>query len=217
MFKWIISATMLASTTVAADSSDTYRFRPKDECIHLQGYFEFRRTLEDIVRTRDGKALNAMIAPDIMFEIGGLQGRENFSKHWKLAAGRSSPIWTELEKIIRLGCFAESDRGVMMPHMTALDPHWDSDRVSPKALVLGEYVHLRAGPGTNTASRGMLGWEFVQLSDEKVRTGWVAVKTRDGRSGYVLGSYLRSHLDYSVNVQRDQSGVWRIEAMTAGD
>ncbi len=132
-------ATVLCSS-VNADPSVGLRFRPKDECIHVKGYFEFRRSFEDLVRKRDGQALFAMIASDVVLEIGGLSGKENFAKKWNLAAGEASPIWSELDKIIRLGCFAESDRGLMMPHMTALDPHWSADRVSPKALVLGEYI-----------------------------------------------------------------------------
>lgn len=209
-------ATVLCSS-VNADPSVGLRFRPKDECIHVKGYFEFRRSFEDLVRKRDGQALFAMIASDVVLEIGGLSGKENFAKKWNLAAGEASPIWSELDKIIRLGCFAESDRGLMMPHMTALDPHWSADRVSPKALVLGEYIDLRAGPGANTASLGLLTWEFVQMNTERVGPGWVAIKTRGGKSGFVQGSYLRSHLDYSINFQKDSNGAWSIHAMTAGD
>lgn len=206
----------LVSPSASADPSDAAEFRPKDECIHVPGYLDMRHRFEDIVQTRDGKALSAMIVSDITYEIGGAQGKESFAQEWKLALGKASPIWPHLAKIIRLGCFAGSDREVMMPHMVNLDPHWNSDRISPKALVLGEHINLRTGPGTNTASKGLLSWEFVQMEDEVVGAGWIAVKTRDGKSGYVHSDFLRGYLDYRIGLVRTDK-IWSINFFAAGD
>lgn len=218
MPKCVIPAILLATVGAAASAepSSTDNFRPKDECIHVQGYLELRRSFEDIVRNKDSNALIAMISPDITFEIGGLQGKAPFLKQWQLSLGRASPIWTHLDKVVRLGCFAGSDREVMMPHMINLDPHWSSDRISPKALVLGEHINLRTGPSTNTASKGLISWEFVQIENEIVSAGWTKVKTRDGKSGYIHSDFLRGYLDYRVSFVRTGK-IWSINFFAAGD
>lgn len=218
MIKRLICALALAgaSASSAAGTADRAEFRPKDECLHVTGYFELRSRLENIVRQRDAKALTAMLSAEIGFEMGETNAKDRFVHEWKLTTGKASPIWPHLDKILRLGCFAQSDRDVSMPHMYGLEPHWDSDRITPKALVLGDYINLRASPSIGSVSKGMLSWEFVAISDEVIGDGWIPVKTRDGKSGYVLSQYLRSYWDYRIGFSR-QGQVWTINHMMAGD
>jgi hypothetical protein len=210
----VLSASLMASCSAAA--ADTYPFRPKDECLHVPGYFELRWKFEDIVRRKDEKALMAMVNPNIDIEIGGEAGKDSFLRKWQLPSASVSPIWSELEKVLRLGCYAESDRQVFMPQFLALDPHWNDDRVAMKALVLGENVNLRAGPAANAASKALLSWDMVAAAEDASNDGWIAVTTRDGKSGYVHAKYLRYYWDYRVGFMR-QGDKWSLNMMMAGD
>jgi hypothetical protein len=207
---------LLAWSPLTEASATDYAARPKDECLHVSGYVEMRNAFEDMVKRRDSKALQKWVYPSITLEIGGQDGKEEFDRIWQLGKGPNSPIWAKLEPLLRLGCYAESDRQVMMPHMAILDPHWDADRISEKALVLGEQVNLRAAAEKNSQSRALLSWEFVQLGNDGIRPDWTFVTSKAGTSGYIRSSYLRAHLDYTIGFIR-QGDVWLLNLMRAGD
>jgi hypothetical protein len=209
---------MLALAAVMADRAGAaeYPARPKDECLHVPGYIELRNAVEDLVKRRDAKALEKLIHPSIALEIGGKEGKEEFLRAWQLQKGAASPIWAQLDPLLRLGCHAESDRQVMMPHMTILDPHWTADRTSEKALILGEQVSLRASPEKNSQPRGLLSWEFVKLGEVGIAPDWTFVTTKGGKSGFVRSSYLRAYLDYGIGFIR-QGDSWFMNIMQSGD
>jgi hypothetical protein len=190
--------------------------RPKDECLHVVGYFDLRQKFEDIVKRRDSIALFAMLSPTITSEIGGAEGRDNFARAWNLAAGKASPIWPQLDKILRLGCVADSDMGVMMPHLTGLDPHQNGNRVTAKALVLGANINLRAGPATTAVVIDTLSWKFVEIPDEAITPAWTRIKTMEGKTGYINSNFLRAYLDYRISFSR-QNNIWTLDVMYAGD
>jgi hypothetical protein len=208
--------TLLLCSVPKGTLATDYPARPKDECLHVPGYVEMRNAFEDMVKRRDSKALQKWVYPTITLEIGGAGGKKEFYRSWQLEKGPNSPIWAQLEPLLRLGCYAESDRQVMMPHMAILDPHWDTDRVSEKALVLGEQVNLRATDEKNSQSRALLSWEFVKLGDDGIRPEWTYVTSKAGKSGYIRSSYLRAHLDYTIGFIR-QGDVWFLNLMRAGD
>jgi hypothetical protein len=210
-----ICALLVCSLPTGASATD-YAARPKDECLHVPGYVEMRNAFEDMVKRRDSKALQKWVYPSITLEIGGQDGKEEFNRFWQLEKGPNSSIWAQLEPLLRLGCYAESDRQVMMPHMAILDPHWDADRISEKALVLGEQVNLRATAEKNAQSGALLSWEFVKLGDDGIRPEWTLVTTRSGKTGYIRSSYLRAYLDYTIGFIR-QGDVWFLNMMRAGD
>jgi hypothetical protein len=209
-------AAIAFSAAAATAQSAGYPARPKDECIHVAGYIEMRHAFEDVVKRRDIQALTAMVYPTIQYEIGGPEGKADFIAAWQFAQGKASPIWPQLEKLLRLGCYAESDRQVMMPHMVLLDPHWGDDRISEKALILGESVNLRAKPNNSAASRALLSWEFVKIADGEQPAGWTMVTSRGGKTGYVSNDFLRAYLDYRIGFIR-QNNVWSINMMISGD
>jgi hypothetical protein len=209
-------AAIAFSAAAASAQSTSYPARPKDECIHVAGYIEMRHAFGDVVKRRDIKALTAMLYPSVQHEIGGPEGKADFIAAWQFAQGKASPIWPHLEKLLRLGCYAESDRQVMMPHLSQLDPHWDDDRISEKALILGENVKLRAKPNNSAASKGLLSWEFVKIADGEQPSGWTMVTNRGGTTGYVSNDFLRVYLDYRIGFIR-QNNVWSINMMTSGD
>jgi hypothetical protein len=215
MRTWLAAGSICAA--LAAGPAEARQARPVDQCVRLAGYPAFRAKLEDIVRRRDAKALTGLLAPDVIVDFGGEQGRAAFFRAWQLRSPATSPVWVQLQKIFKLGCFADNASEVTLPHMAGIDPHWNEDRVSPKALVLGENIHLRAGPGAQTASKARLSWEFVETSEELLgQSGWVPVKTQSGLSGYMHGDFLRDTLDYRLTLRR-KGAAWSITALVAGD
>ncbi len=188
---------------------------PRDECLSLDGYFEFRQSLESIVKRRDAKALTALVDPKIEWSFGGDAGATSFVKNWKLSQGAASPIWKEFDAILPLGCGRQEGGIVAFPHNFTVD--WGTgDAGAGYALVTGEGVNLRAGPGTNTASKGKLDWEVVSYEGDAAPAEWRKVKTSGGQIGYVKSTYLRDALAHRAGFQR-KNGKWVMTFFIAGD
>jgi hypothetical protein len=208
-------AAVPAIAVAPAAAGSVERFPPKDECLPVDGYFEFRQKFESIVQRRDMAAFLGLISPDISWTFGGEFGRDSFAAEWKLSTGKASPIWAELDKIIRLGCAGGEEEIVSMPHMFSQEVG-TADRAASIALVLGPKVKLRAGPSTATAQKSLLNWEVVTIGDKDPSGKWTKVETGDGKSGYVRNDYLRGFLDYRIGFQRKENG-WKIIYFTAGE
>lgn len=190
------------------------RFPPVDECLHLDGYFDLRQKFEGIVQRRDATSLIAMLSPNISWSFGGDEGKTAFIENWKLKSGKASPIWAELDKIVRLGCTSDN-AGIVMPHVFSQDPG-TGDAGAGAALVLGPEVKLRAGPSTASAQKALMNWNVVMLGDQDPTGKWTAVTTQDGKTGYIRNDYLRNFLDYRISFERLPKG-WQINFFIAGD
>ncbi len=200
--------------TSAAHSAPAKRFPPKDECLHIDGYFELRQKFEGIVQRRDSKAFLAMVIPSVSWSFGGEEGKEAFAKEWKMETGKASPIWAELDKIVRIGC-APDGNIVTMPHLFKQDPGKDQSGAG-MALVLGPEVKLRAGPSTATAQKALINWEAVNTGEADPTGKWTSVTTADGKKGYIRNDYLRGFLDYRIGFERKAAG-WQIIYFITGD
>jgi Bacterial SH3 domain len=215
--KPLLAATLMAATlTTQAQAASAKQFPPRDECLSMDGYFELRQKFEDIVKRRDAKALQAMLSPALSWSFGGEPAtREAFAKNWKLESGKASPIWAELDKIVRLGCFAQGADNPTMPHLFGQDPG-TGDAGAGSALVLGPAVNLRAAPGTGSASLRKINWEVVETLDGSTDPAWTKVKGTDGKTGFIRNDYLRGFLDYRIGFERKDKG-WVISFFIAGD
>jgi hypothetical protein len=205
----------MATLTSAAHSAPAKQYPPKDECLSIDGYFDMRQKFEDIVKRRDAKAFLAMVSPAISWTFGGGEGKAEFAKDWKLETGKASPIWAELDKIVRLGCVSQGPDSPVMPHMFGQDPG-TGDVGAGAALVLGPAVNMRAQPTTAAASMRKLNWEVVTLQEGSTDPNWNKVQTADGKTGYIRKDYLRGFLDYRVGFERKDKG-WVISFFIAGD
>jgi hypothetical protein len=207
----VYAAPVKPKTASAAAAS--LRYPPRDECLAIDGYFELRQNLEGIIKRRDKKALLAMASENIKWSFGGDGGKLAFETEWKLNEAKS-PIWAELDKIIRLGCAAE-DKYVTMPHFFAQEIP-GAQGVGSAALVLGPEVKLRTGPSTSTAIKAVMNWDVVELGEKDPSGAWTAVKTTDGKNGYIRNDYLRNQIDYRIGFERTAKG-WQIAYFIAGD
>ncbi len=190
-------------------------FPPRDECLHIDGYFEMRQNFEGIVKRRDAKAFLAMVSPAISWSFGADGGKEAFAKNWKLETGKASAIWSELDRIIRLGCISQGEGTAAMPHMFGQDPGL-AEASGSAALVLGPAVNLRAQPTTASASLRKINWEVVEVMGTSGTPPWSQVKTADGKTGHIRNDYLRGFLDYRIGFERKEKG-WVISYFIAGD
>jgi Bacterial SH3 domain len=211
----LITATLLATTlTTQTQAAPAKQFPPRDECLSMDGYFELRQKFEDIVKRRDAKAFMAMVSPVISWSFGGGDGKAEFAKEWKLDSGKASPIWAELDKIVRLGCVSQGPDNPVMPHFFGQDT--GADGVGSSALVLGPAVNLRAQPSTSSASLRKINWEVVTTMDGSTDPAWTKVKGADGKTGFIRNDYLRGDIDYRIGFDRKDKG-WVISFFIAGD
>lgn len=211
----IAAIAMAMSLSAVAQAATAKSLPPRDECLSIDGYFDLRQQFEDIVKRRDAKALLAMVSPTISWSFGGDGGKDSFAKEWKLETGKASPIWAELDQIVRLGCFVQGTDSPTMPHFFGQDMG-TGDAGGEMALVLGPAVNLRGGPGTNTQSLRKLNWELVATIEGSTDPNWTKVKTGDSKTGYIRNDYLRGHLDYRIGFERKDKG-WVISFFIAGD
>jgi hypothetical protein len=217
MFSFV-RATLLASALFGAASgaqaAPAKQFPPRDECLSIDGYFDLRQKFEDTVKRRDAKALLAMVSPTISWSFGGEGGKADFAKNWKLETGKASPIWAELDKIVRLGCFNQGSDNPTMPHFFGQDTGAQSP--GGTALVLGPAVNLRAQPTTASASLRKINWEVVTTLETSPDGKWTKVRDAEGKTGYIRNDYLRDDLDYRIGFERKDGG-WVISFFVAGD
>jgi Bacterial SH3 domain len=203
----------LIGTSAMAATAKTYP--PRDECLHIDGYFEMRQDFEGIVKRRDAKAFLAMVSPAISWSFGADGGKDGFSKNWKLETGKASPIWKELDRIVRLGCISQGEGTAAMPHMFGQD-HGIGEAGGSAALVLGPAVNMRAQPTTASASLRKINWEVVEVIGVSGAPLWSHIKTADGKTGHIRNDYLRGFLDYRIGFERKEKG-WVISYFIAGD
>ena len=210
-----IAIAAIMAFTASAHAAPAKMIPPKDECLAIDGYFDLRQNFEGIVKRRDAKALTAMVSPVISWNFGGEEAsKAAFAKNWKLETGKVSPIWTELDQIVRLGCFSQGPDNPTMPHFFGQDTGAESP--GQAALVLGPAVNMRAQPNTSSASLRKINWEVVTSVEASADGLWTKVKTADGKTGYIRNDYLRGDLDYRIGFERKDKG-WVISFFIAGD
>jgi hypothetical protein len=202
--------------TTSAHAAPAKRYYPKDECLHLDGYFEFRQQFEDIVKKRNTAGLQTLIAPNIEWNFGGEPAtKAAFAKNWALTKGAGSPIWAELDKILPLGCGVSGD-GIAFPHIFTVDLSEDKG-LKGDVLVIHQDVNLRATPSSSAASKAKISWEMLSITEDKVPDdGWSPVTAADGKTGFIKSNYLRNILDYRAGFQK-REGKWVMNFFTAGD
>jgi Bacterial SH3 domain len=211
----VAGAIVAVAPSAHAAPAPAKQFPPKDECLSIDGYFDLRQKFEDIVKRRDAKALLAMTSPAISWSFGDDSGgKDGFAKSWKLETGKASPIWAELDQIVRLGCFSQGPDNPTMPHFFGQDT--GAQGVAESSLVLGPAVNLREQPSTASTSLRKINWEVVTPVEASADKLWTKVKTADGKAGYIRNDYLRLDVDYRIGFERKDKG-WVISFFIAGD
>ncbi|AKH42051.1 hypothetical protein FHS61_002416 [Altererythrobacter atlanticus] len=184
-------------------------FAPRDECIDLKDADEFRQKLAEAVEARDLNGLIALAASDIKLDFGGGSGTEELRK--RLIA-EDSPLWSELDQLMALGCAANAQGGITIPWYFAQNVPGDPARTM---IVTGERVPILSAETGEPLDR--LSWETVTLVD-----GWHSdrpfqqVSHGEIESGYIATPKLRSVIDYRL-IASSRNGKWSITSFIAGD
>lgn len=184
---------------------------PRDECAADASLAAFRKAFAAAVQARDAKALLAMTAPDIEFEIGEASTRMGFAKEWALDTPAKSKLWAELDAILPLGCAL--DPGLAsMPYMYARMP---PNRENVDAIPGRPRVNLRVAPALDAKVVRLLDWDLLTVIDES-HPGWTHVKLDDSTEGYVSSDLIRNAYSYRALFKK-RGGKWMMTAFVAGD
>jgi hypothetical protein len=204
-----VSAAMAAPSPAIAK-----QILPRDECLFIDGYFDFRQKLEDIIRKRDAPALAALTDDNISWSFGGGEGKQNFLKEWQFSKGAAATIWPEFDKIIRLGC-GKSDPGIVFPYSFTVD-FGTGDAGAGFGTIIGNGVNMRSAPAPTAPVIAKLNWDIIETIDQTGEGAWTKVKTSDGRTGFVKTEFTRGALDYRAGFER-KGGKWTMTYFIAGD
>jgi hypothetical protein len=208
----VLAAVIFAGSAHAAPNK---QYPPRDDCLRIGEYFQFRQQFEDIVKRRNTAGLQALIASDIQWNFGGEPATKTaFAAKWNLSKGAASPIWAELDAILPLGC-GINGKGIAFPHMFTAGLG-DQDGELSKVLVTYEDVNLRASASSGAVSKAKISWELVDVKGGIVKDGWTPVTTADGKTGFIKSNYLRDPLDYRAGFEK-RDGKWVMNFFAAGD
>jgi hypothetical protein len=189
------------------------RLLPIDQCTADRSFAAFRRGLKTAVAKRDRNRLLALMAPDVLVDFGGAKGREEFAKAWEFDPREPDNIWSQLERMLKLGC-ARSDSARIIPSLgVQFEGARDEDLVDSRLILPGAKLYREIG--VESASPKTLPWTLAKATDTAgdFLTG---VKLPDGREGFIPDGDLYEPLGYRMMVER-RSGRWLITAFVAGD
>ncbi len=202
-----------AAPTAAPVPAISGPYAPRETCARLPGTAAFRAALNRAVKSRNAAAMAALASPAITLDFGGGSGRAELRR--RLQGAEGGKLWTELGRILALGC-AVQGRNLVMPSIFAHD-FGDIDPFDV-LVVTGASVPLRAGPSAGATPVRLLSWTLVEpLSADDFERPFRQVRLHGGGPiGYVETASLRSPLDYRIVVAR-RGRAWQIDAFVAGD
>ena len=198
---------------MAAAQGAPARLPPVDQCSRDPGFKAFRASLESAVARRDGDAFLKLLAPDVLVNFGGENGKAAFAKQWEVKS-RTSPLWAQMAKVLLLGC-ARIDKARVMPSLAGQFDGDDDVDVFELSVVTAPRARLRKTPAVDGALIATLAWDVVRpIANEG--DAWTKIRLKDGREGWLRADELRSPLDYRA-VAEKRNGKWMITAFVAGD
>ena len=77
---------------MAAAKAAPARLPPVDQCSCEPGFKAFHSSLKSAVAKRDGDAFLKLLAPDVLVNFGGENGKAAFATQWEVKS-RTSPLW----------------------------------------------------------------------------------------------------------------------------
>ncbi len=224
LFAACLSMLLAAGLPTAAKAGFTVppnapgQYAPRDECSAQEGGARFLASLKAAVAARDANAFAALASPGIFLDFGGGGGHEAVLA----MLGHGSEKWSELDRIMALGCAFDEDNGALVLPWFFNQNLGDADPYSTM-VTLGSEVPLRARPSRRGRAKKVLNWQLihvyeVEVDDPGYRTVAVIDANDDGANddGYIRIDSLRSQLDYRLRAEK-VDGNWRITAFIAGE
>jgi hypothetical protein len=219
--RWAIVPGLLLFGLAGPAGAQVATLRPVDEAARHAEFFSFRAQLLSAIARRDTGAVLAVVDPGIRISFGEEGGSADFRRQWKLDenGGHDSQLWAELGAALAFGGSFEGGDRFVAPYVFS---RWPSafDAFEHVAIVGGR-VRVRAEGRADAAVIGRLDFAIVPRARVTGHgpadgPGWTPIRLRDGRTGYIASSLVRSPVDWRALFRRDASG-WRLEAFVAGD
>ena len=189
------------------------RLPPIDQCSSDPAFQRFKSELSDIVARRDQAKLLALVADDVLVDLGGGVGQTAFMAAWNLDGPRTSDIWAELATLLRLGC-THDDGGFLMPSLF--------EQAGSAIDTLDTYIAtipgspLRVEPRADSPAIATLDWDVLKMETVSDDQQWYLLSLPDGRRGYVRPGEVRIPLEHRLFVGK-VGGALKITALVAGD
>jgi hypothetical protein len=191
------------------------RLPPVDQCSRDPGFKVFHSSLKQAVAKRDGPALMKLLAPDVLINFGGENGRAAFAKQWEVNSAKSE-VWKQLDAILPLGCVRVEQARVIPSLAGQFDYDEDAD-VFELAVVVSPAAKLRKTSAANSDVMATLSWDVVRpIANEGEAQTQTKVRLNDGREGWLWTKEVRAPIDYRATMEK-RKGKWMITAFVAGD
>lgn len=199
MIRVIRNAILIAFGFAITSPISAKTLRPRNECAANKHFATFTRRIANVVQRRDAAGFVALLATNVQIDFGGGEGKKAFAQVWHLDRGAKSPLWTELDAMLKLGCAVEKDWAVF-PYIFARAP--EAEDVFSQYLVTGANVAMRSAPRVESRKIATLNWDVVTAASQEstIANGWRHVTRSDGTAGYVNERFLRSSVDYRLIV-----------------
>jgi hypothetical protein len=195
------------------DSALPLTVKPVDEAATDPDFFLFRARVQTALANHDTAEIMRIVDPGILNSFGGDGGGDEFREHWGLSDPDKSQLWGALTFVLGLGGRFLADTLFYAPY-TMHDIIGDGFET---LVVIGSNVTVHAGPALTFGVIDTLAFEAVTKWREKSTTAaWEPIRTRTGKTGWVLQRHLRSPIDYRAGFVRRQ-GQWRLRTLVAGD
>lgn len=190
------------------------KLRPQDETARAPNFAAFKTRFMQAVKVRDVAWLESRITPHSHFGFGpDEQGISGFRARYS-PQDPGSPLWRVLEKIMgTAGSYHPEEGMVCFPWLYRRLPTSEGES---RAVILGDDVDVRAGPGAQTPVQERLSWDIVEVLGQE--GSWVHIRGPEGslRSGWVHADFIHSPMGPRIGFVR-QDGSWRIQFLVSGD
>ncbi|MDP8916112.1 MAG: hypothetical protein M3M95_02700 [Pseudomonadota bacterium] len=184
--------------------------KPPARVRNLPGLARFRAGLAAVAAARNPAGLRALLAPDVKSSFGGDDTVAEFERRWR-TQDRSSPVWSVLDRIERLGGVAEGSARYTAPYVHANWP--DAFDPFEHVLAVGPRAVMRAKPSFSSVALRGVTHRILRL-ESAAPGGWTRV--RDGaRSGWLQTS--RTWSPVGPRLIAERRGRWLITALVEGD
>jgi len=210
---------LLVSFSVLAE--DSHRLLPVDEAERDLSFVEFRKQLQQTVKSRDPESFVKSVSKQVYTGSDRKRGMSNFVKFWQPEAN-DSELWPTMDAILSMGGgFVRSDKGVTYcaPYVFTNFP--DDLDIFGHGVIIGDKVPLKTAPLHTAQNVTVLSYDLLKVEDwrsveEKNAgqiTNWVKVSTMSDRKGYVDKRMLRSPTDYAACFLFKQKTGWKMVSL----
>ncbi|HZD59095.1 MAG TPA: SH3 domain-containing protein [Anaerolineae bacterium] len=213
------TSTTSTTTQPAIQACGGEKLPAVDEAAENPDFKEFRDQLLAAVRRKDVDFLKEHLDENIRGSFGSEgNGIDSFMQMWGLTTDpEKSKLWLELGEVMRLGgTFTDQTKTEFTaPYVYSNWP--EKYDAFTYAAIIANNVNLRSAPNTNSSVVCRLNHNIVKLTSPAInKSGWNQVQTTSGTSGYILGTYVRSSVDYRARFKKEDD-VWKMVFFIAGD